>query len=254
MTATQSAIDRLGPTRRPDLPIAGTQQWRSLLFLHWTAPVELLRPLVPRAFELDSHDGVAYVGLVPFAMQKIWSVRWPRFIAFNFLETNVRTYVHYRGRPGVYFLSLDASSWLAVKGARMGWGLPYYFAQAELNRKGADPSLIHFHSRRRGGIGHVTVEYETGAWLGASRPQTLEHFLLERYLLFVERRGRVLEGQVYHTPYPAQQATVTSVEESLLAAAGLPTIQGPPTLAHYAEGVDVEIFPLRDVTVSRHAD
>src|SRR3712207_8210884 len=48
----------------------------------------------------------------------------------SFLEANVRTYVHVDGRePGVYFFSLDAASLLAVLGARVGLGLPYFLAR-----------------------------------------------------------------------------------------------------------------------------
>jgi len=41
------------------------------------------------------------------------------------LRDELRTYVQHRGdAPGVYFFSLEASSWLAVQAARSGWGLP----------------------------------------------------------------------------------------------------------------------------------
>ena len=103
---------------RPSGPAAGTQQWRSLLFLHWEVAVDAMRSVVPPALELDLFEGRAFVGLVPFLMRHI-RPRWlPKRLAFNFLETNVRTYVTYRGRPGVYFFSLDADSRLAVLAAR----------------------------------------------------------------------------------------------------------------------------------------
>ena len=54
---------------------------------------------------------------------------WPRAAGLSFLETNVRTYVSYGGRPGVYFLSLDAAHWIAVQTARRFWGLPYHYAR-----------------------------------------------------------------------------------------------------------------------------
>lgn len=245
------SIDRISPTRRPSLPIAGTQQWRSLLFMHWPVPVDRLRPLVPAALELDLFDGVAYVGLVPFAMRQIRSVLWPRFIAFNFLETNVRVYVHHHGRPGVFFLSLDASSWLAVQGARIGWNLPYHFASMATQ---ADGDRIQYQSRRRRGGASLDVCFEPAEHLGPSPPGTLEHFLLERYLLFVQRRGQVLVGQVHHSPYPAQLARVIDVHDSLVAASGLPAADGLPPLAHYAAGVDVEVFSLQRTSKTESDD
>ena len=107
-------IDRTGPTLRPNRPVRGYQKWRSLLFLHWPVPLETLRPLVPKSLEIDLYDGVAWVGVVPFAMFGVRSRWWPPYQAFDFLETNVRTYVHHQGQPGVYFFSLDAASALAV--------------------------------------------------------------------------------------------------------------------------------------------
>jgi uncharacterized protein YqjF (DUF2071 family) len=61
-------------------------------------------------------------------MKNIRSAWMPKATAMNFLETNVRTYVHHRGEPGVWFFSLEASSRLAVYAARVGWGLPYFHA------------------------------------------------------------------------------------------------------------------------------
>src|ERR1700733_12378829 len=98
-------IDRIAPTRRPDQRVAGYQRWRSLLFLHWAIPVDLLRPLVPTQLALDLHNGSAYVGVVPFAMEGV-RPRWcPEICALNFLETNVRTYVLCNDKPGVFFFS-----------------------------------------------------------------------------------------------------------------------------------------------------
>ena len=39
-----------------------------LLFLHWTVPADELQPLLPKGLELDTHDGQAWVGLVPFVV------------------------------------------------------------------------------------------------------------------------------------------------------------------------------------------
>ena len=105
-------IDRLAPTRRPNGRIVMRQQWRDLLFLHWEVPAALLQSLTPAELTLDTFDGKAYVGLVPFTMRNVrpvWSPSVPPLS--NFHETNVRTYVHYKGRgPGVWFFSLDAAN------------------------------------------------------------------------------------------------------------------------------------------------
>lgn len=235
------AIDRIAPTRRPDSPVRGTQRWRSLLFVHWPVPIDAMREAVPRALELDLLDGTAYVGVVPFAMEGVKPSWWPEALAFRFLETNVRTYVVHRGVPGVYFFSLEAASRLAVFAARTFWGLPYHHARMALSRGGNE---IRYETRRSGRGARLLARYVVGDALGASRPDTIEHFLLERYVLFVERRGRLFSGRVHHTPYPAHRAELLEVEDDLVAAAGLPAPRGAPAYVHYSPGVDVEIFGL----------
>lgn len=235
-------IDRIAPTRRPSTTAAGYQRWRSLLFMHWKVPIDKIRQLVPRQLELDLFDGEAYVGIVPFEMKGIRPHWCPETFAFDFLETNVRTYVVCNNEPGVYFFSLEASSRIAVLAARAGWGLPYFHARMETSRLGDD---FHYLSRRtRTNVQH-RVHYRRGKELGPSQPGTLEHFFLERYLLFVERYGHIWKGQVHHAPYPVEQAQIVAINDDLMAAAGLPAATDPPAFAHYSPGVDVEIHSLR---------
>ncbi len=82
---------------------------------------------------------------------------------------------------------------------------------------------------------------------GHAIPETLEHFLVERYVLFAgdpRRPGSgLLSGRVHHQPYPLRGATVRRCEESLLRAAGI-EVQGPPDHVVFSEGVDVEVFNL----------
>lgn len=239
------AIDRIAPTLRPQGKNAGTQRWRELLFIHWAVDAAKLRGLVPAALELDLYDGIAYVGVVPFAMEGV-RPRWlPNALAFTFLETNVRLYVHYQGKPGVYFLSLEAASWLAVRAARIGWGLPYHHATMSLAAD-ADDVRTYTSARRRDAEINLHMRYQVGEQIGASVPGSIEHFLVERYLLFTEHRGRLRCGQVHHTPYPVQRAELLTCEESLVAASGL-SRANKPTHVHYAAGVDVEVFALHSL-------
>jgi len=236
-------IDRIAPTLCPASRPRGQQRWRSLLFLHWAVDPDALRELVPAALDLDLHEGTAYVGLVPFAMEGVRPSWAPEELAFEFLETNVRTYVHVAGEdPGVYFFSLDAASQIAVTVARIGWSLPYHYAEMQLTSSG---SVWDYRVDRVWGTRpKLRVSYETGELLGAARPGTLEHFLVERYFLHLERRGKIWSGQVHHSPYPVQRARVVELEDELIGASGLPAVEGPPPLVHYAAGVDVDIFDL----------
>lgn len=237
-------IDRIGPTRGPAGKPVGYQSWRSLLFMHWPVPTETLRSLVPPSLELDHHEGVAYVGLVPFAMYHVRPWWAPKAIGFNFLETNVRTYVTHKGQPGVYFFSLDAASRIGVWTARTFWGLPYFYATMSLQQQADE---LHYHSQRSNAGASLSVSCRLREMLPVSEPDSLEFFLLERYLLFLEQNAKLYCGQVHHAPYPAQNAEVLELDDQLLAAAGFEACTGLPTHTLFASGVDVEIYQLREV-------
>jgi uncharacterized protein YqjF (DUF2071 family) len=234
-------IDR-GHPARPEGRNDGEQQWRRLLFLHWTVPAAAVRALIPSGLELDLFDGDAFVGLVPFEMLGV-RPRWlPRVAGLDFLETNVRTYVHRRGLPGVYFFSLEAASRLAVLAARATFGLPYHHAAMRLDER---DGTVEYESRRRGGRRpRLLVRYRPGLAPARSADGTLQHFLVESYHLFVERRGALLRGRVSHPPYDVAGAELVALEDELVAAAGLPPVTAPPVHVCYAPGVDVEVFGL----------
>jgi hypothetical protein len=239
-------IDRIAATRRPQGRVAQRQCWRDLSFLHWRIPAAALQPLVPEALTIDTFEGDAFIGLVPFTMtgvRPLWAPPVPGIS--NFHETNVRTYVHHRGRdPGVWFFSLEAASRVAVTIARTFWDLPYHHARMTLEKREAS---IRYASERRWpgplpAVCNVTCRPVSAP--AAALPGTLEHFLAERYLLYASGKGGALRrGQVHHPPYPLQTAEVSAWEESLLAAAGIARPAGEP-FAHHASGVDVEIFAL----------
>ena len=219
-------------------PVVGRQSWRDLVFLHWKLPPEVVRPAVPLPFDLEMPDGSAWVGIVAFFVRGLR----PRFAPFglSFLETNLRTYVTWNGRPAIWFLTLDAASRLAVAGARVGYGLPYRHARMRASRDG--DALEYGHVRGDGA--EFQVRCRVGAALGPAATGTLEHFLVERYRFYVLRAGRVLETEVRHAPYLLHAATVDAVEESLFSPAGLPPARGAP-LAHFSPGVDVELLATR---------
>ncbi len=106
------------------------QTWNDLLFLHWPVPAESLRPLVPSALPLDTFNGQCWVAVAPFHMTGVrprWTPPLPGLSAFP--ELNVRTYVNFGGKPGVFFFSLDAGSLIAAQAARMTYHLPYFWAR-----------------------------------------------------------------------------------------------------------------------------
>jgi uncharacterized protein len=244
--AEPSLTDYLAARQRPRGWPAGYQEWRQLLFVHWPVAPDALRPLVPAPLNLDLYDGAAYISLVPFGVQAARPLGAPRHLGLRFLETNVRTYVHLRGgEPGVYFFSLDAASALAVLGARLGLGLPYFLAVGSLSL--APWGMRAAYRLRRLGRSGATcqVDYEVGQPLGPAEPGSLDFFLIERYVLHTRRGPSLWSVQVHHQPYPLQRVQVSHLSQSLTDADGLPKLLDAPPLAHYSPGVDVAIFPPR---------
>jgi uncharacterized protein len=246
-------IDRLAPAQRPLERAVMRQKWRDLLFIHWPITPEALQPLIPAPLELDLFDGTAYVGLIPFTMTGVRPVGLPAVAGLSsFHETNVRTYVRLADRdPGVWFFNLEAANRIAVFLARRLFHLPYHYARMFLEHESpgsaGDQTTILYAGTRRW-PGPLPASYSVRATpVGRVQPaagDTLEHFLVERYILFTRRKGRLHQGRVHHLPYPIQPADILSLDETLLAAARIERPKITP-LAHFAAGVDVEVFPLR---------
>jgi len=229
------------PLARP----VGYQRWRDLLFLHWALPPAVVRARVPAGLELDLHEGQAWVTVIPFRIEDSLPVGVPRALAMRFLETNLRTYVRGPdGEAGIFFWSLEASSLLAVLGARLAYGLPYFPARMSLDRT---ENRLAYTARRWGSGARLAAIWAVGAPSGSAAPGTRDHFLVERYALYAARRGGLHRARVRHQPYPLHEVRVEAVSESLLAAAGLPAPDRPP-LCHASPGVDVEIFAPARVT------
>ena len=234
------AINRVLPRQRPKKKIKGYQSWRNLTFLHWEIASEELEPLLPSGLQLDLFQGKAYIGIVPFEMKNIRPAWCPQVLGFNFLETNVRTYVIHNQEPGVFFFSLDANSYIAVKVARWIWHLPYFHSAMTLSNKDA----VYNYTLKRTDKVQSQIKIEVSETLPPSEADSLEYFLLERYLLFTELRGQLLRGQVHHIPYPVRQAELIDFEDQLLEVNNIGGISSSPDLVHFSQGVDVEIYPL----------
>lgn len=248
------SIDRISPTLEPDQPVVLHQNWHHLAFIHWEVPYADLQALVPSRLTVDTFEGKAYVGIVPFTLTGVRPTLTPPLPWISsFHEVNIRTYVHVEGRdPGVWFFSLDASSALAVAAARATYKLPYYEAEIEFQEsRGASP-IIDFHARRTDSRGvmpaaaHLKYEPVEGP-VGPAAPGTLEHFLVERYILYAEDEQRALHrARVHHRPYPLQKAHVHELDETLVWASGVRRPEGG-ALRHYAREVNVKVYPLEKV-------
>jgi uncharacterized protein YqjF (DUF2071 family) len=223
------------------------QWWGKLLFMHWPIAPSAIRPLVPPHLSIDTYDGQAWLGLVPFTM---WGVRpylTPPVPGLNsFHELNVRTYVHYEGVPGVLFLSMDINSPVAKWGARQFFFLPYYTAEMSLVE---EEQTVKYSSRRTSTdapAASFDAVWSHGEPLPRTEPDSLEFFLTERYCLYTELQEQLYRCRIFHEPWPLRAARVTSHHSNVVEALGLPTPTGEPLL-HYAEEVKVDIWPLKRV-------
>lgn len=214
------------------------QSWRDLLFMHWPVPAWTLRALVPEKLELEEFDGTAWLGLVPFRMAGVMRRPWPDMpLVSAFPELNVRTYVTRDGKPGVWFLSLDAASRLAVWAARRFFHLPYYLADMSLLE---DASGIRYRSVRGGAEVMTTYRPTSDPYL--AQAGSLEHWLTERYCLYAQAPdGSIWRNNVHHHPWPLQSAVADLERNTLLATHGI-AVQGPPPLLHFSRRLDVIVW------------
>ena len=225
------------------------QNWHDVLFAHWSLSPDEIRPFVPPQLPLDTLNGRAWVGLVPFRMTGIRLRGMPALPwVSSFPEMNLRTYVRLGDRSGVHFLSLDGDSRLGVAVARRWFRVPYYRAKMRLYRQG---ETIHFWSRRQHKGAPSAVFKGSYAPTGdpfRPGPGTLEHWLVERYCLFsVDPRGRILLGEIHHPPWELRKARMQASENTVGAGVGL-DLNRPPEHLAYSGDQQAVFWPPRPVS------
>lgn len=224
------------PWPLPSKPWVMTMSWLDLLFAHWSVDADALQAKLPQGLELETYDDRAWIGVVPFRMESVgprglgwWPASWPGPRAFP--ELNVRTYVRAGGYSGVFFFSLDATSRLAVEGARRFFHLPY--AKAEITCRNEN-GWTQFSCRRRDprmGPGSFQGRYRPiSKVLAPSEVTPFEHWLTERYCLYsADPKGRLWRSQVHHLPWPLQRAEAEIEHNSITVAHGLELTDRPAT-------------------------
>lgn len=198
-------------------------RWTDLAFLHWQVPRDVIRALVPASLELDTYRDAAWIGVTPFRMTKVRPVfAFPIPTASDFPELNVRTYVRHGGRAGVYFFSLDAASWLAVIAARTATNLPYF--NARISHKHDRGDVVYTSVRTHSGAPPAELRARYRATGPAYRSELggLDHWLTERYALFVvSRANRLTRLDIEHEPWPLQPASADIETNTMAEAAGI---------------------------------
>ncbi|MEP7113119.1 MAG: DUF2071 domain-containing protein [Ilumatobacteraceae bacterium] len=218
------------------------QRWSELAYFHWPYEPAVVQRLLPAGVRIDTFDGAAWVGLIPFEMRDVQFGRTPPMRRLgSFIEVNVRTYViDALGRRAVWFFSLDVPRSAAVVVARSAFGLPYCWARAEHSIVG---DRHHYQTQRRWPAGTqagADIRFRVSGRVADSETGALDHFLYARWAMVAERRHQLSYGRVDHPRWPLHRVDAVEIDETLIKAAGLPAPDRAPH-AHYSPGVDVRI-------------
>jgi uncharacterized protein YqjF (DUF2071 family) len=232
--------------------------WERVVFVHFAVDPAALRPLVP--FELDLHDGRAYVSLVAFTQRNLRpalgaGTRLGAALARPLAALgrplaeheffNVRTYVRRGGERGIYFLAEWIPNRLDAFVGPHTYGLPYRLGR--LDYRHDRPAGIVRGRVRAAGPNSVNEaayagEFNSSARFGTVTPGSLDEFLLERYTAYTLRRGAARRFRIRHGPWPQADAFVELTATRLLEQTGPWLSHARPAGAHYSPGVrDVSI-------------
>lgn len=222
------------------------QTWRDLLFLHWPVEPSLLKSLLPNELDVDTFDGEAWIGIVPFEMSGI-RFRCLPFVPFasNLRELNVRTYVKYGNQRGVFFFSLDASHDLGVWIARSFFHLPYYRAKQTMFQQNGEFHFSSVRTHRGATQSHFQIKYEPVSEPYESKRGDLDFWLSERECLFIVHNGKVFQGDIKHERWPLQKATFTILEDTL--SDGY-FYKKEKAIAHFSKSVTTHLWPFKQVS------
>lgn len=224
------------------------QTWSNLFFTHWPIAPEMIRPYIPQSLQIDTFNRYAWVGVVLFVMKGVYP-RGLNCISLirPFPEINVRTYVQFDGKPGIYFLSIDVGDWASCTIAKRWFRLPYFSSDVFFDRKDQN---FYFQSNRKG-IANTTIKFN-GKYIplpGVFYPQkgTLDHWLTERYCLYSkDQKGNLYCGEIHHRPWPLQNAESEIPTNSLLSPFNF-DLTGVKPISHYSKGVDSFIWNIKKI-------
>lgn len=227
--------------------------WHDLLFMHWRVDPDLLRQMIPQPLEIDTFDGSAWIGIVPFRMTDVA----PRFVPgipliSSFPELNVRTYVSINGKPGVWFFCLEATNPIAVRLARKLFHLPYMDARINLKNSSQRNTgkWISYQSTRthRGELpATLDVDYRPIGDAFLADPGSIEEFLTSRYCLYsANSKNEIFRGEINHRPWEIREAQAVLKENTMTDWLGIELPSEPPLL-HFSKFTKVVAWSLQKV-------
>jgi len=236
---------RLACRERPAGRPALHMRWENLLFLHWAWDGYAIQKTLPDGLQVDVFEGQAWLGVVPFFMQRVHPAGLPCVPWLSdFLELNVRTYVYdAHGTPGVWFYSLACNQPVAVEIARRFIHLNYVHAGMKAAVREGE---VAYQSRRH--AEEAAYRYAGDGCPAEAGPGTREFFLVERYVLFsTDRSGRIHSGRVHHAPYRIAPARVKAWSFLPAREDGFGDPGRAPDHMLFSAGVDVAAWALESV-------
>lgn len=182
------------PWKLPSTKWKFYQEWNNTLFIHWPVDLTELKRLVPEQLEIDLFEGRAWISLVVFRMKKIRPKNFPAFPPIsNFDEINIRTYVKYKGKAGVQFLSIEAASKFSCHIATNLSQLPYRYSKMS-RKKETFKSWNSIHNDK------LELQYKIGQKLNDKLD--LDKWLTERYALFQDFGNTINKFEIHHLEWP----------------------------------------------------
>ena len=227
------------------------QNWKHLTFMHWKVDAQLLEKHIPKGLEIDLHDGDAYIGVIPFIMEKVRprGLPWVPFIS-TFGEFNIRTYVTKDGIPGVLFLTLDAQSRVTCFHAPRSYGLPYRYAKAKVQVH--QEGRYSWSSRRKAGGESLIGTTNSSGPMEHAVQGSLEYFLFERYSLYTWHKGVLHSAYTHHQPWNYCVANVEVETNTLLESYNLGIDRTlHPEHIHMSPGVNVQTWNIEPIEVRK---
>ncbi len=241
-------MDARPDTAPPPGPWLLAMRWNDLAFLHWPVPAEALACRLPKGLTLDTHQGVAWLGIVPFAVSGT-RLRWlpPIPGAASYLELNLRTYVTDGRKPGIWFFSLDADKALLVRAARIHPRLPYLRARMAHVRGAGWVHFASWRTHRGAPSASFTGRYRAVGAPFRPVPGSLEDWLTSRFALYTRARdGGLLRSDLDHGPWELRPCEADLQSNTLAEPLGL-HLPPRPALAHLVERQDVRVWAARRV-------
>jgi uncharacterized protein len=233
------------PWEMPSSPYAMYMEWHNLLFAHWAVKPALLEPLIPKGLTLETFDGFAWLGVVPFQMRytaprKWLSVPW----VSHFDELNLRTYVTDGHKRGVWFFSLDCNNPLAVRAARFGFHLPYMDATMQVSSRGDTVGYKSVRTHNGEPSAVLEASYRPTGDVFRSVAGSFEDWLTERYCLYsANRAGQVFCGEIDHLPWSLQPAEAEISSNSMAQSLGV-SFAAAPEILHFSKEIRVKAWLL----------